>query len=57
MLGKFAAIIGPLMMGWVGVLTGNPRAGILSLLLLFGLGGFMLLLVKIDVVQCDSERA
>jgi UMF1 family MFS transporter len=57
MLGKFAAIIGPLMMGWVGVLTGNPRAGILSLLLLFGLGGLMLLLVKIDVVHCESERA
>lgn len=57
MLGKFAAIIGPLMMGWIGVLTGNPRAGILSLLLLFGLGGLMLVVVRIDVVQSEFEQA
>lgn len=46
MLGKFAAIIGPLLMGWVGVVTGNPRAGILSLLILFGLGGLLLFAVR-----------
>ncbi|MGB5438701.1 MAG: MFS transporter [Gammaproteobacteria bacterium] len=46
MLGKFAAIIGPIMMGWVGALSGNPRTGILSLLVLFLAGAFMLLMVK-----------
>jgi len=38
MLGKFAVIIGPVMMGWVGVVSGNSRTGILSILILFGLG-------------------
>jgi UMF1 family MFS transporter len=48
MLGKFAAIIGPLMVGWVGVMTGNPRFGILSLLLLFVLGAALLMLVDVS---------
>ncbi|TNF87295.1 MAG: MFS transporter [Gammaproteobacteria bacterium] len=43
MVGKSAAVIGPVMMGWLGVLTGSPRVAILSLLILF-LGGFLLLL-------------
>jgi UMF1 family MFS transporter len=47
MLGKFAAIIGPVMIGWVGVLTGNPRIGILSLLVLFIAGGGILMKVKV----------
>jgi len=42
MLGKAAAVVGPVLVGWVGVVTGNPRAGILSLLVLF-LGGATLL--------------
>jgi len=41
-MGKFAAIIGPVMVGWVGVQTGNPRAGMLSLLILFARGGLIL---------------
>ena len=41
-MGKFAAIIGPVMVGWVGIQTGNPRAGMLSLLILFALGGLIL---------------
>jgi UMF1 family MFS transporter len=47
MLGKFAAIIGPVMIGWVGVLSGNPRIGILSLLVLFIAGGGILMKVKV----------
>jgi len=35
MLGKFAAVIGPILMGWVGVLTGNPRYSIISIIILF----------------------
>lgn len=45
MLGKFAAIIGPVMVGWVGVLTGSPRIGILSLLILFIAGATILTFV------------
>ena len=47
MLGKFAAIIGPVMIGWVGVMSGNPRTGILSLLILFVVGGVILTKVKV----------
>jgi UMF1 family MFS transporter len=46
MLGKYAAVIGPVMMGWVGVVSGSSRIGILSLLLLFVTGAFLLLFVK-----------
>jgi MFS transporter, UMF1 family len=47
MMGKFAAIIGPVMMGWIGVLSGNPRTGILSLLVLFTAGAVLLVKVKV----------
>lgn len=47
MLGKFAVIIGPILMSGVGLATGNPRMGILSLILLFGLGGLLLWRVRI----------
>jgi UMF1 family MFS transporter len=46
MLGKFAAIFGPVMMGWVGALSGSPRIGILSLLVLFAGGAYILLKVR-----------
>lgn len=49
MLGKFAAVIGPVMMGWVSVLTGNPRYSILSLIILFAVGGY--LLYKVDAEE------
>ena len=42
MLGKFAAIFGPVMVGTVGMLSGDARAGMLSLLLLFMAGGGLL---------------
>ena len=45
MLGKFAAVIGPTLMGWVAVLTGNPRFGILSIVVLFIAGGICLYFV------------
>ena len=43
--GKFAAITGPFLMGLVGGLTGDSRWGVLSLLLLFVIGGLLLTLV------------
>lgn len=49
LLGKFASIIGPVLMGSVTLLTGNIRIGILSILVLFILGGFMLM--KVDVAE------
>ena len=45
MLGKFAAVAGPFLMGIVGVLTGSPRLAILSLLVFFILGALLLLKV------------
>ncbi len=51
MLGKFAAVIGPVMVGWAGMVSGNPRAGILTLLLLFGLGAFFLSRVNLTEGQ------
>ncbi len=52
MLGKFAAVIGPVMMGSITYVTGNPRFGILSILLLFIFGGYFLMKVDID----EGER-
>ena len=46
MLGKFASVVGPLLMGWVTLVTGNVRFGILSILILFILGA--ILLMKVD---------
>ncbi len=46
MMGKFAAVLGPIMMGTVGLLSGNPRIGILSVGLLFILGAVLLLFVN-----------
>lgn len=48
MLGKFAAIIGPALMGVVGVLAGNARYSILAIVLLFIGGGFFLRRVQVE---------
>lgn len=42
MLGKFAAVAGPLMMGWIAVLTDSHRLAVLSLLMLFVAGAVLL---------------
>lgn len=49
MLGKFAAVIGPLLVGWVSLVTGAPRLSLLSLLVLFILGAWFL--SRIDIAQ------
>lgn len=46
MLGKFAAVIGPILMGWVGVVFGDPRIGILSIIVLFVAGALLLFFVN-----------
>ncbi len=48
MLGKFAAVIGPAMMGTITLMTGNIRYGIISIVLLFILGGYFLMKVNIE---------
>jgi UMF1 family MFS transporter len=47
MVGKSAAVIGPWMIGYLGILTGSPRLAILSLLVLFAAGFLLLLLVEV----------
>jgi UMF1 family MFS transporter len=42
MLGKFAAIIGPVLIGIVTITTGSNRLGILSITILFLTGGILL---------------
>ncbi|MGD1817647.1 MAG: MFS transporter [Pleomorphochaeta sp.] len=53
MLGKFAAILGPLLLGLVTLITDNNRVGIVSLIILFIAGG--LLLKKVDLNNNDKE--
>lgn len=52
MLGKFAAIIGPVLMGLVGYLTESTRTSMLSVLVLFAAGG--LLLTKVSTQETSS---
>ena len=52
MLGKFATIIGPPLMCYVAMATGNPRFGILAIILLFVLGGYFLMMVDVE----EGER-
>jgi UMF1 family MFS transporter len=49
MLGKFAAIIGPALIGIVTLTTGSNRLGILSIIVLFIIGG--ILLTRVDEQQ------
>jgi len=44
--GKFAAITGPLLMATVGTVTGHTRWGVLSILVLFVIGGILLTRVE-----------
>jgi MFS transporter, UMF1 family len=46
MLGKFAAVLGPLLMGTMTLVTGSVRIGLLSILLLFFIGGVLLFFVR-----------
>ena len=48
MLGEFAAIIGPVLIGTVSVLTHSPRISILSVIILFAAGAVLLAKVHRD---------
>jgi MFS transporter, UMF1 family len=56
MIGKFAAVIGPALMGTVTLMTGNNRYGILSVLILFVLGGYLLYKVNIAEGQKMAQE-
>ncbi|MHA1519725.1 MAG: MFS transporter [Promethearchaeota archaeon] len=56
MWGKFAAVIGPIMMGAVTRATGNPRYGILSILSLFVFGGIALFFVDIEKGEAIAKK-
>jgi UMF1 family MFS transporter len=45
---KFSAIIGPLMFAAAGTIFGSSRPAVLSLIVLFVLGGFLLTLVNVE---------
>jgi len=45
MLGKFATVLGPILMGIVGLATGSPRMSILVILVLFMVGALFLYFV------------
>lgn len=60
MLGKFAAVLGPLLVGITAAATGSQRLSILSVVVLFVAGGVVLWFVKeppIDGVQGQASRA
>jgi UMF1 family MFS transporter len=42
LIGKFASVLGPILVGWGAYLTGDPRKGLLGLLILFVTGGLLL---------------
>jgi UMF1 family MFS transporter len=55
MLGRFAAVLGPFLVGWTALLTGSPRASILSVLVLFVVGGGLLLKVPVAKQHLELE--
>jgi UMF1 family MFS transporter len=56
MLGKFAAFVGPILVGVTGKLTGSPRIGVSSLVLLFGTGALLLWKVRVPA-RAQSTRS
>jgi UMF1 family MFS transporter len=47
LLGKFAAVLGPVLVGWTAVLSGSNRVSILILLVMFAAGALLLARVSI----------
>jgi UMF1 family MFS transporter len=52
-MGKFGDIIGPVLMGYISLLFGSQRIGILSILLLFITG--LILFLKVSDHNINSE--
>ena len=56
MVGKFAAVVGPALVGWVAMLTQSNRLSILSVLVLFLVGAVLLLKVNIEAGIAAATR-
>lgn len=54
---KFSGMFGPTVFAWVGAATGSARFGILSIVLFFLLGGFLLHLVDVDEGRRIARQA
>jgi len=51
-MGKFATVLGPLLVAMVSGITGDPRLAILSIIVLFAIGGILLLFVD----ETEAQR-
>ncbi len=56
MMGKFAAVVGPVLMGWVALATGSSQLAILSIAVLFAAGGALLWVVR-ESATSSLDRA
>ena len=56
LLGKFAAIMGPALVGTVSYLSGSPRLAILSIAILFIAGGLVLSRVDVEAGQRFAKQ-
>lgn len=52
-VGRFASVLGPILVGLVGLVSSSPRVGILSLAVLIGVG--MLILTRVDLAAGRAE--
>lgn len=55
--GKLAGVFGPLIFGLVGQLAGSSRLGILSLVVFFALGGWLLSRVNVEAGRAAALKA
>ena len=51
-MGKVAAVIGPVLMGTITLVTGNIRIGIVSIIILFICGGMVL--TRVDMQEGEK---
>jgi len=57
LLGKFAAVLGPVLVGWMAVLTGSNRQSLLVLLVLFAAGAVLLTRVNVERPDRGAQEA
>ena len=56
MIGKFAAVLGPFLVGSTAALSGNPRLSLLPILGLFLIGALLLWRVDVQTGRADAAR-
>lgn len=57
MLGKFASVLGPVLVGATALVSHNPRLAILAILPLFLLGGLLLFRVQMPATDASASSA